>query len=157
MINGATKLLCLIGSPVEHSMSPKMHNRSCEVLGLDYAYMAFDIKEHQVQEFLDAARLLNIRGFNVTMPCKMEAARLVDELSPAGKIMQATNAVVNENGKFIGFSDGIADSDYDEIKYLAEAHKITRLTSQMGSVSVASDEQSLRLSANINESAPLME
>lgn len=108
MINGATKLLCLIGSPVEHSMSPKMHNRSCGVLGLDYAYMAFDIKEHQVQEFLDAARLLNIKGFNVTMPCKMDAARLVDELSPAAKIMQATNAVVNENGKFIGHNtDGV--------------------------------------------------
>ena len=60
MISGTTKLLCLIGSPVSHSMSPAMHNLSCELLGLDYAYMAFDIKENQVQEFLDAARLLNI-------------------------------------------------------------------------------------------------
>ena len=100
MISGKTKLLCLIGSPVAHSMSPAMHNFSCELLGLDYAYMAFDIKEKQVQEFLDSARLLDIRGFNVTMPCKMEVARLVDELSPAAKIMKATNVVVNENGKF---------------------------------------------------------
>lgn len=108
MISGKTKLLCLIGSPVAHSMSPAMHNLSCELLGLDYAYMAFDIKEHQVQEFLDSARLLGIRGFNVTMPCKMEVARLVDELSPAAAIMQATNAVVNENGRFIGHNtDGV--------------------------------------------------
>lgn len=108
MISGKTKLLCLIGSPVAHSMSPAMHNLSCELLGLDYAYMAFDIKENQVQEFLDSARLLGIRGFNVTMPCKMEAARLVDELSPAAAIMQATNAVVNENGRFIGHNtDGV--------------------------------------------------
>ena len=108
MISGTTKLLCLIGSPVSHSMSPAMHNLSCELLSLDYAYMAFDIKENQVQEFLDAARLLNIRGFNVTMPCKMEVARLVDELSPAAKIMKASNAVVNENGKFIGHNtDGV--------------------------------------------------
>ena len=108
MISGKTKLLCLIGSPVAHSMSPLMHNLSCEKLGLDYAYMAFNIKEDQVQEFLGSARLLNIRGFNVTMPCKMEVARLVDELSPAAKIMQATNTVVNENGKLIGHNtDGV--------------------------------------------------
>lgn len=108
MISGKTKLLCLIGSPVEHSMSPFMHNLSCEILGLDYAYMAFDIREHQVQQFLDSARLLDIRGFNVTMPCKMEVARLVDELSPAAKIMKATNVVVNENGRFVGHNtDGV--------------------------------------------------
>ena len=108
MISGKTKLLCLIGSPVAHSMSPAMHNFSCELLGLDYAYMAFDINENQVQEFLDSARLLDIRGFNVTMPCKMEVARLVDELSPAAKIMKATNVVVNENGNFVGYNtDGV--------------------------------------------------
>lgn len=108
MISGATKLLCLIGSPVGHSMSPSIHNYSCEKLRLDYAYMAFDIKEHQVQEFLNTARLLDIRGFNVTMPCKMEVARLIDELSPAAKIMQAVNTVVNENGKLMGHNtDGV--------------------------------------------------
>lgn len=108
MISGKTKLLCLIGSPVSHSMSPAMHNLSCEKLGLDYAYMAFDVKEHQVQEFLNSAKLLDIKGFNVTMPCKMEVARLVDELSPAAEIMRATNVVVNDNGKFIGHNtDGV--------------------------------------------------
>lgn len=107
-ISGTTTLLGLIGSPVGHSGSPAMHNYSFERLGIDYAYMAFDIKEHQVQEFLDAARLLKMRGFNVTMPCKMEVARLVDELSPAARIMQASNTVVNEKGKLIGHNtDGV--------------------------------------------------
>ena len=107
-ISGTTKLLCLIGSPVAHSMSPAMHNYSCKRLGLDYAYMAFDIKENQVQEFLNSARLLNIKGFNVTMPCKSAVACLMDELSPAAEIMQAVNVVVNDNGKFIGHNtDGI--------------------------------------------------
>ena len=95
-ISGTTTLLALIGSPVGHSGSPAMHNYSFEKLGLDYAYMAFEIKEDQVGEFLDAARLLKIRGFNVTMPCKMEVARQVDELSPAAQIMGASNTVVNE-------------------------------------------------------------
>ena len=102
MISGTTKLLCLIGSPISHSMSPAMHNYSCECLGLDYAYLAFDIKENQVKEFFETAKLLDIKGFNVTMPCKMEVARQVDELSPAAEIMQAVNVVVNENGKFVG-------------------------------------------------------
>ena len=107
-ISGTTTLLALIGSPVEHSGSPAMHNYSFEKLGLDYAYMAFEIKEDQVGEFLDAARLLKIRGFNVTMPCKMEVARQVDELSPAAQIMGASNTVVNENGKLIGHNtDGV--------------------------------------------------
>ena len=107
-ISGTTTLLALIGSPVGHSGSPAMHNYSFEKLGLDYAYMAFEIKEDQVGEFLDAARLLKVRGFNVTMPCKMEVARQVDELSPAAQIMGASNTVVNENGKLIGHNtDGV--------------------------------------------------
>ena len=108
MISGTTKLLCLIGSPVAHSMSPAMHNYSCKLLELDYSYMAFDIKEHQVKEFLDSTKLLDIKGFNVTMPCKIEVAHQVDALSPAAEIMQATNVVVNNNGKFVGHNtDGV--------------------------------------------------
>lgn len=108
MSSGKKQLLCLIGSPVSHSLSPSMHNLSCEILGLDYEYVTFEVKEHQVGEFLDKARRENIRGFNVTMPCKMETARLVDELSPAAKLMKASNTVVNENGKFIGHNtDGV--------------------------------------------------
>ena len=107
-ISGTTTLLGLIGSPVSHSASPAMQNYSFERQGVDYAYLVFDIKENQVQEFLNAAKLLNIRGFNVTMPCKMEVARRVNELSPAAEIMQASNTVVNENGKLIGHNtDGI--------------------------------------------------
>lgn len=108
MSSGTKQLLCLIGSPVAHSLSPAMHNLSCEILGLDYEYVTFDVKEHQVKEFLETAKLKNIKGFNVTMPCKMEVARLADELSPAAKLMKATNTVINENGKFIGHNtDGV--------------------------------------------------
>lgn len=107
-ISGTTTLLGLIGSPVGHSGSPAMHNYSFNKLGIDCAYLAFDIKENQVQEFLDAAKLLNIKGFNVTMPCKTEVARLVDELSPAAQIIGASNTVVNDGGKFIGHNtDGV--------------------------------------------------
>lgn len=106
-IKGTTGLLMLIGSPVGHSGSPAMYNFSFQHNNQDYAYMAFDIKEDQVGAALDAMRLFKMRGANVTMPCKNEAARLVDELSPAARIIGAVNTIVNEDGKLIGhITDG---------------------------------------------------
>lgn len=106
-ITGHTRLLALIGSPVGHSGSPAMYNYSFEKLGLDYAYVAFDVKEEGVKATLDAMRLFNMRGMNVTMPDKVEAARYMDELSPAAKIIGAVNTIVNEDGKLIGhMTDG---------------------------------------------------
>ena len=101
-ISGHTRLLALIGSPVGHSGSPAMHNYSFQKLGLDYAYVAFDVKEHEVKAALDAVRLFNMRGLNVTMPDKTEAARHMDALSPAAQIIGAVNTIVNEDGKLIG-------------------------------------------------------
>lgn len=106
-ISGTTGLLCLIGSPVGHSGSPAMYNYSFEKLGLDYAYLAFDIKIEQVEDFIKSMKLLKMRGCNVTMPCKTEAAKYVDELSPAARIIGAVNTIVNEDGKLVGhITDG---------------------------------------------------
>lgn len=99
--------MALIGSPVGHSGSPAMYNYSFERLGLDYAYVAFDVKEDQVKEALDAMKLFQMRGMNVTMPCKNEAAKYMDELSPAARIIGAVNTIVNEDGKLVGhITDG---------------------------------------------------
>ena len=106
-ISGHTGLLALIGSPVGHSGSPAMYNFSFQYHNLDYAYMAFDIKEDEVPAALDAMRLFKMRGCNVTMPCKNKAAQCVDELSPAARIVGAVNTIVNENGKLVGhITDG---------------------------------------------------
>lgn len=106
-ISGHTGLLALIGSPVGHSGSPAMYNYSFQKLGLDYAYVAFDVKEDGVKEALNAMRLFNMRGMNVTMPDKVEAAKCVDELSPAAQIIGAVNTIVNEDGRLIGhITDG---------------------------------------------------
>ena len=107
-IKGTTGLMALIGSPVGHSGSPAMYNFSFQYHHLDYAYMAFDIKEEQVPAALDAVRLLKMRGCNVTMPCKNKVAECVDELSPAARIIGEVNTIVNEDGKLIGhITDGI--------------------------------------------------
>lgn len=106
-ISGHTRLLALIGSPVGHSGSPAMYNYSFQKLGLDYAYVAFDVQEKDVKAALDAMKLFKMRGMNVTMPCKVEACKHMDELSPAAQIIGAVNTIVNENGKLIGhMTDG---------------------------------------------------
>lgn len=106
-ITGRTGLLGLIGSPVGHSGSPAMYNYSFQKLGIDYAYLAFDIKVEEVKKAIEAMRTFNMRGCNVTMPCKNEAAKYMDELSPAARIIGAVNTIVNEDGKLIGhITDG---------------------------------------------------
>jgi len=103
-ISGHTRLLALIGSPVSHSGSPAMYNHSFQKHGLDYAYVAFDVKEDGVKEALNAMRLFNMRGMNVTMPDKVEAAKYMDELSPAAQLIGAVNTIVNEDDKLIGYN-----------------------------------------------------
>ena len=106
-ITGHTGLLALIGSPVGHSGSPAMYNYSFERLGLAYAYVALDIKENEVNAAIDAMRLFHMRGCNVTMPDKVEAAKYMDELSPAAQIIGAVNTIVNDDGKLTGYiTDG---------------------------------------------------
>lgn len=106
-ISGHTGLLALIGSPVGHSGSPAMYNYSFARLGLDYAYVAFDIREDEVKDAIAAMKTFKLRGCNVTMPCKTEAAKYMDELSPAARIIGAVNTIVNDNGRLIGhITDG---------------------------------------------------
>ena len=106
-ITGKTGLLGLIGSPVGHSGSPAMYNYSFQKLGIDYAYLAFDIKVEEVKKAIEAMKTFHMRGCNVTMPCKSEAAKYMDELSPAARIIGAVNTIVNEDGKLIGhITDG---------------------------------------------------
>lgn len=106
-ISGHTGLLALIGSPVGHSGSPAMYNYSFARLGLDYAYVAFDIREDEVKDAIAAMKTFKLRGCNVTMPCKTEAAKYMDELSPAARIIGAVNTIVNDNGRLTGhITDG---------------------------------------------------
>lgn len=119
-ITGHTRLLALFGSPVKHSGSPAMYNYSFEKLGLDYVYVAIDVGREGLKEAVSAARLYNMRGFNLTMPCKNDVIHFIDELSLTARLVGAVNTVVNENGRLIGYNtDGVGF-----VKNL-EAHKIT--------------------------------
>lgn len=106
-ITGHTGLMALIGSPVAHSLSPAMYNYSFERLGLDYVYVCLDVGKDDTLKAIDAMKLFNMRGGNVTMPDKIEAAKCMDELSPAARIIGAVNTIVNDNGKMKGYmTDG---------------------------------------------------
>ena len=96
-ISGRTKMICLLGSPVAHSMSPAMHNEAFAELGLDYRYLAFDVKEGELAGVMDSFRRMGVRGFNLTMPLKTEAVALCDRLSPAAEIAGSVNTVVLED------------------------------------------------------------
>ena len=108
-ISGHTKLYCLIGSPVGHSGSPAMYNYSFARTDVDAAYLAFDIPLDKVEEGIAALKTFQVGGFNITMPDKTAVAGLVDELSPAAKLIGACNTVtVGEDGKMTGHNtDGI--------------------------------------------------
>ena len=101
-VTGRTGLLCLLGSPVAHSISPAMHNEACALLDLDYTYLAFDVAPDRLAEAVEGLKALGVRGFNVTMPHKTAAAALCERLSPAARICGAVNTVVNEGGSLVG-------------------------------------------------------
>lgn len=107
-ISGKTKLTGLLGSPVEHSISPAMHNEAFRLLNLDYAYLAFDVGPEKLKTAVDGLKAIGIRGFNLTMPDKVPVMELVDELTPAARLAGACNTVINNDGYLIGHTtDGI--------------------------------------------------
>lgn len=107
-ISGTTRLLGVIGTPVCHSKSPLMYNHSFQKLGLDYAYLAFDTPIEKVSDVIESIKTLNMRGVNVTMPCKSEVLKYMDILSPAARIIGAVNTIINNDGILTGhITDGV--------------------------------------------------
>ena len=102
MISGRTGAFVLFGSPVEHSLSPAIHNTSFAELGLDYVYLCHDVAPAAIGAAVDGARAMGFAGFNVTMPCKAAVIRHIDELSPAAHLMGAVNTVTREGDRLIG-------------------------------------------------------
>ncbi|SDX29158.1 shikimate dehydrogenase [Eubacterium barkeri] len=106
-LDGKTVLLGLMGSPVGHSGSPAMYNYSFARLGINAAYLAFDIPEDKVGDAIAAMRTLKMRGMNVTMPDKRAVVPYMDALSPAARIIGACNTIVNDDGVLTGhITDG---------------------------------------------------
>lgn len=121
-ITGHTELIGLMAYPIRHSSSPAMHNEAFATLGLDYAYLAFEVDNSTLEDAVKGLRALKMVGSNVSMPNKTVVGQYLDELSPAAKMAGAVNTIVNDNGKLIGhITDGIGymqslkDNDIDVI------------------------------------------
>lgn len=92
-IKGSTNIVGLIGHPVEHSFSPPMHNAAFKKLGMDYVYTAFDVDPNNLKEAIDGARALNIKGFNVTIPHKIEVMKYLAEIDEIASLIGAVNTI----------------------------------------------------------------
>jgi len=105
-VNPNTKLCAVIGNPVSHSLSPAMHNRAFEELGLDFVYLAFRVED--VRSAVSGMRALeNFRGMSVTIPHKVAIIEHLDEIAEVDRQIGSINTVVNQGGKLRGFgSDG---------------------------------------------------
>ena len=107
-ITGHTRLTALLGSPVAHSISPLMHNEAFRLLDLDYTYLCFDVTEDTLPTAVAGLKACGIRGFNLTMPNKNKIVELLDDLSPAARLIGAVNTVVNDDGHLTGYNtDGV--------------------------------------------------
>ena len=105
-IDGNTTLCAVIGDPVEHSLSPCMHNAAYQALHLDFVYVAFRVKD--VGKALQGMRGLGIRGLSVTIPHKVEVMKYLDEITPLAKNIGAVNTVIHEQGRLLGTNtDGL--------------------------------------------------
>lgn len=107
-ITGHTELIGLMAYPIRHSSSPAMHNEAFAKLGLDYAYLAFEVDNDTLEDAVKGIRALKMRGSNVSMPNKTVVHKYLDHLSPAAKMCGAVNTIVNDDGVLTGhITDGI--------------------------------------------------
>ena len=104
VISGRTRLCGVIGDPIEHTMSPAMHNAAFAKMGLDYWYVPFRVRKEELRQAIDGMRGLNIRGLNVTIPHKVTVIPFLDELDPLAEKIGAVNTIANDGGVLTGYN-----------------------------------------------------
>jgi len=108
VISGKTDVFAVIGDPIDHTLSPAMHNAAFEHLRLDYVFLAFRVTPDEIEKALQGVRALGIRGLNVTMPHKHAVTEFIDEADATVKFLRSANTVLNQRGRLRGFNtDGV--------------------------------------------------
>lgn len=108
MISGKTNVFGIIGDPVEHSLSPGMHNAAFKSIGLDHIYVPFHVKSEELEDAINGAHAMGIKGLNVTIPHKTEVIKYLDYLDIAAGLIGAVNTIeFGENGAVGHNTDGI--------------------------------------------------
>lgn len=107
MITGKTQIIGIFGDPVEHTLSPLIHNEAFQYLGLDYCYVAFHVKKDNLKEAVQAIKALNIKGVNITVPHKEAVIQYLDEVSEEARSIGAVNTILNDRGVLKGFNTDV--------------------------------------------------
>jgi shikimate dehydrogenase len=101
-IRATTQVVAILGWPVEHSLSPDMHNAVFKATGADFCYVAFAVHPSMLRDAMVGVRALGMAGLNVTVPHKEAVMPLLDHVTPEASFIGAVNTVVNSNGKLVG-------------------------------------------------------
>ncbi len=99
-----SKTYAVIGDPIDHSLSPNIHNAAFRHSKLDHTYIAYKIPAGELAAGIEALKAIKIAGFNVTIPHKIEMMKFLDEMDTTCKVIGAVNTVLNENGKLKGYN-----------------------------------------------------
>ena len=94
----------VIGAPIHHSLSPKMHNHQFQNLRLDAVYVPFLVQPEDLSKAVEGMCALNIKGFNVTIPHKEAIFPLLDQIELAAEVIGAVNTVICKEKKWIGIN-----------------------------------------------------
>ncbi len=105
-ISAKTKICMVIGNPIQHSLSPKMHNAAFEVLGIDkkFVFVASQVKSEDLSDFVKGVRAMGIRGVACTIPHKTEIIKYLDEVDEVAQKIGSVNTVVNNDGILRGYN-----------------------------------------------------
>jgi shikimate dehydrogenase len=106
-MQASSKTYCIIGDPINHTLSPAMQNAAFAAVGLNSTYIAFRVRKGELRESIESLRNVNIAGFNVTVPHKTDVIAYLDELDTASKNAAAVNTVNNIEGIFRGYNTDI--------------------------------------------------
>lgn len=103
-IDGKTQITGLFGYPVEHTLSPAMHNAAFESLNLNCCYLPFLVHPDNLSAAVDSVKALNMLGVNVTIPHKETVITFLDDVDDEALFIGAVNTIVNDNGSLMGFN-----------------------------------------------------
>ena len=107
-MNGKTRVCGVIGCPVEHSMSPQMHNFYADRTGLNLAYVPFRVEPQAVGDAVKGAYALNLLGLNVTVPHKQRVMEYLVEIDEDARAIGAVNTLVRMEGGYKGYNTDAA-------------------------------------------------
>jgi shikimate dehydrogenase len=104
IISAKTKICGVIGDPIEHTLSPAMHNALYKHLSLDFVYLAFKVASQDLEKAVAGMRAMNFRGLNVTIPHKVAVIPLLDRMDILADKIGAVNTIVNDDGILTGYN-----------------------------------------------------